>query len=84
MRSCALKLPPKGGLRPAVPFRRVTPSSTAHKNIPVAPGRKAIGEVREFKVVPDHLGRGRPVGPPPGSGHNLPDSERLRPRHSAH
>ncbi|HSP20519.1 MAG TPA: translation initiation factor IF-2 N-terminal domain-containing protein, partial [Myxococcaceae bacterium] len=45
--------------RPAVPFRRVTPSSTAHKNIPVAPGRKAIGEVREFKVVPDHLGRGR-------------------------
>ena len=45
--------------RPTVPFRRVTPSSTAHKNIPVAPGRKAIGEVREFKVVPDHLGRGR-------------------------
>ncbi|HUM11312.1 MAG TPA: translation initiation factor IF-2, partial [Myxococcaceae bacterium] len=45
--------------RPSVPFRRVTPSSTAHKNIPVAPGRKAIGEVREFKVVPDHLGRGR-------------------------
>src|SRR5215467_211125 len=45
--------------RPAVPFRRVTPSSTAHKNSPVAPGRKAIGEVREFKVVPDHLGRGR-------------------------
>jgi translation initiation factor IF-2 len=25
----------------------------------MAPGRKAIGEVREFKVVPDHLGRGR-------------------------
>jgi translation initiation factor IF-2 len=45
--------------RPSVPFRRVTPSSTAHKNIPVAPGKKAIGEVREFKVVPDHLGRGR-------------------------
>ena len=45
--------------RPAVPFRRVTPSSTAHKNIPVAPGRKAIGEVRELRVVPDHLGRGR-------------------------
>ena len=37
----------------------VTPSSSAHKNIPMAPGRKAIGEVREFKVVPDHLGRGR-------------------------
>ncbi|HTS82194.1 MAG TPA: translation initiation factor IF-2 [Myxococcaceae bacterium] len=45
--------------RPSVPFRRVTPSSTAHKNIPVAPGRKAIGEVRELKVIPDHLGRGR-------------------------
>ena len=45
--------------RPAVSVRRVTPSSSAHKNIPMAPGRKAIGEVREFKVVPDHLGRGR-------------------------
>jgi translation initiation factor IF-2 len=45
--------------RPIVQVRRVTPSSTAHKNIPLAPGRKAIGEVREFKVVPDHLGRGR-------------------------
>jgi len=45
--------------RPLVQVRRVTPSSTAHKNIPMAPGRKAIGEVREFKVVPDHLGRGR-------------------------
>ncbi len=45
--------------RPLIPIRRVTPSSTAHKNIPLAPGRKAIGEVREFKVVPDHLGRGR-------------------------
>jgi translation initiation factor IF-2 len=45
--------------RPSVSVRRVTPSSTAHKNIPLAPGRKAIGEVREFKVVPDHLGRGR-------------------------
>jgi translation initiation factor IF-2 len=45
--------------RPLISVRRVTPSSTAHKNIPMAPGRKAIGEVREFKVVPDHLGRGR-------------------------
>ncbi len=45
--------------RPLVQVRRVTPSSTAHKSIPMAPGRKAIGEVREFKVVPDHLGRGR-------------------------
>jgi translation initiation factor IF-2 len=45
--------------RPLIQVRRVTPSSTAHKNIPMAPGKKAIGEVREFKVVPDHLGRGR-------------------------
>ncbi|MGO9830149.1 MAG: translation initiation factor IF-2, partial [Myxococcaceae bacterium] len=42
-----------------IAVRRVTPSSTAHKNIPMAPGKKAIGEVREFKVVPDGLGRGR-------------------------
>jgi translation initiation factor IF-2 len=45
--------------RPLVQVRRVTPTSAAHKNIPLAPGKKAIGEVREFKVVPDHLGRGR-------------------------
>jgi len=45
--------------RPLVQVRRVTPASTAHKTIPLAPGKKAIGEVREFKVVPDHLGRGR-------------------------
>ena len=45
--------------RPLIQVRRVTPSSTAHRNIPLAPGKKAIGEVREFKVVPDHLGRGR-------------------------
>ena len=45
--------------RPSGAVRRVTPSSTAHKNIPLAPGKKAIGEVREFKVVPDQLGRGR-------------------------
>jgi translation initiation factor IF-2 len=45
--------------RPLVQVRRVTPTSTAHRSIPLAPGKKAIGEVREFKVVPDHLGRGR-------------------------
>ena len=44
--------------RPLVQVRRVTPSTQAHRNIPVAPGRKAIGEVREFKVVTDHTGRG--------------------------
>ena len=45
--------------RPLVQVRRVTPTTGAHKSIPLAPGKKAIGEVREFKVVPDHLGRGR-------------------------
>jgi translation initiation factor IF-2 len=45
--------------RPLIQVKRVTPSSTAHKSFPMAPGKKAIGEVREFKVVPDHLGRGK-------------------------
>ena len=45
--------------RPLIQVKRVTPSSTAHKSFPMAPGRKAIGEVKEFKVVSDHLGRGR-------------------------
>jgi translation initiation factor IF-2 len=45
--------------RPLIPVRRVTPPSSTYKNIPMAPGKRAIGEVREFKVVPDSLGRGR-------------------------
>ncbi|MFL5320589.1 MAG: translation initiation factor IF-2, partial [Myxococcaceae bacterium] len=45
--------------RPLIQVRRVTPASNAHKNIPAAPGRKAIGEVRELKVVPDGFGRGK-------------------------
>ncbi len=45
--------------RPLIPVRRVTPPSHAHKEIPLAPGRKVIGEVKEFKVVSDALGRGR-------------------------
>ncbi len=45
--------------RPLIQVKRVTPSSSAHKSFPMAPGKKAIGEVREFKVVPDHLGRGK-------------------------
>src|SRR5581483_5595132 len=45
--------------RPLIQVKRVTPSSTAHRQFPMAPGKKAIGEVREFKVVPDHLGRGK-------------------------
>jgi translation initiation factor IF-2 len=45
--------------RPLIQVRRVTPTTTAQKQYPMAPGKKAIGEVREFKVVPDHAGRGR-------------------------
>ncbi|MHB1845624.1 MAG: translation initiation factor IF-2 [Deltaproteobacteria bacterium] len=45
--------------RPLIPIRRVTPPSHAHRQIPLAPGRKVIGEVKEFKVVSDALGRGR-------------------------
>ncbi len=45
--------------RPLIPVRRVTPASSAHKAFPAAPGRKAIGEVRTFQVVPDHSGRGK-------------------------
>ncbi len=45
--------------RPLIPVRRVTPPSSAHREIPMAPGRKIIGEVKEFKVVSDALGRGR-------------------------
>jgi translation initiation factor IF-2 len=44
--------------RPLIQVRRVTPPTVPHRPIPLAPGKKAIGEVREFKVVPDHLGRG--------------------------
>jgi translation initiation factor IF-2 len=43
--------------RPLIPVRRVTPPSDAHKAIPAAPGPRAIGEVREFKVGTDFLGR---------------------------
>ncbi|MDY7228764.1 translation initiation factor IF-2 [Hyalangium rubrum] len=45
--------------RPLIQVRRVTPTTSAQKQYPMAPGKKAIGEVREFKVVPDHAGRGR-------------------------
>jgi translation initiation factor IF-2 len=45
--------------RPLIQVRRVTPTTTAQKQYPMAPGKKAIGEVREFKVVADHAGRGR-------------------------
>jgi translation initiation factor IF-2 len=45
--------------RPTVPVRRVTPPSTSRTSIPMAPGRRALGEVRELKVVPGMLGRER-------------------------
>jgi translation initiation factor IF-2 len=45
--------------RPLIQVRRVTPTAGAAKQYPMAPGRTAIGEKREFKVVPDHHGRGR-------------------------
>jgi translation initiation factor IF-2 len=45
--------------RPTVPVRRVTPPSTSRSSIPLAPGRRALGEVRELKVVPGMLGRER-------------------------
>ncbi|MBX7097536.1 MAG: translation initiation factor IF-2 [Myxococcaceae bacterium] len=45
--------------RPLIQVKRVTPLSSAAKQYPMAPGKKAIGEVKEFKVVPDHLGRGK-------------------------
>ncbi|AKU90019.1 translation initiation factor IF-2 [Vulgatibacter incomptus] len=45
--------------RPLIPVRRVTPPSSTFKPAPAAPGKRAIGEVREFRVVPDSQGRGR-------------------------
>ncbi|MBL9038511.1 MAG: translation initiation factor IF-2 [Archangium sp.] len=43
--------------RPLIAIKRVTPTHQASK-YPMAPGRKAIGEVREFKVVPNQFGVG--------------------------
>jgi translation initiation factor IF-2 len=45
--------------RPSVPVRRVTPPTTSRSQFPVAPGPRALGEVRELKVVPGSLGRER-------------------------
>jgi translation initiation factor IF-2 len=45
--------------RPLVPVRRVTPPSSARQQFPAAPGPRALGEVRELKVVPGSLGRER-------------------------
>jgi translation initiation factor IF-2 len=45
--------------RPSVPVRRVTPPTTSRSAYPMAPGPRALGEVRELKVVPGSLGRER-------------------------
>ncbi|WP_253910620.1 translation initiation factor IF-2, partial [Pyxidicoccus fallax] len=45
--------------RPLIQVRRVTPTTGQAKQYPMAPGRAGIPERREYKVVPDHLGRGR-------------------------
>jgi len=45
--------------RPTIPVRRVTPPTTSRSAFPVAPGPRALGEVRELKVVPGSLGRDR-------------------------
>ncbi|HTP52640.1 MAG TPA: translation initiation factor IF-2 [Anaeromyxobacteraceae bacterium] len=45
--------------RPTSPVRRVTPPSSTRSQYPAAPGPRALGEVRELKVVPGMLGRER-------------------------
>jgi translation initiation factor IF-2 len=45
--------------RPLVPVRRVTPPTSSPGRFPAAPGPRALGEVRELKVVPGSLGRDR-------------------------
>jgi translation initiation factor IF-2 len=45
--------------RPTFPVRRVTPPTTSRTAYPAAPGPRALGEVRELKVVPGSLGRDR-------------------------
>ncbi|MEY2668255.1 MAG: hypothetical protein RJA59_893, partial [Pseudomonadota bacterium] len=45
--------------RPTTPVRRVTPPTGTRSQYPAAPGPRALGEVRELKVVPGSLGRER-------------------------
>jgi translation initiation factor IF-2 len=45
--------------RPLIPIKRVTPNQPGGSRYPMAPGRKAIGAVREFKVVPNQFGPGQ-------------------------
>jgi translation initiation factor IF-2 len=42
-----------------VPVRRVTPPTGTGRSYPAAPGPRALGAVRELKVVPGSLGRER-------------------------
>jgi translation initiation factor IF-2 len=44
--------------RPLIVVKRVTPTAPA-RNYPMAPGKKAVGDVREFKVTPNAFGPGR-------------------------
>ena len=55
--------------RPLIPIKRVTPNQPTAGRYPMAPGKKAIGVVREFKVVPGGTGRreGLRRRPPQGS-----------------
>ena len=45
--------------RPTIPVRRVTPPTGSRSAYPAAPGPRALGPVRELKVVPGMLGRER-------------------------
>ncbi|MCC6337542.1 MAG: translation initiation factor IF-2 [Myxococcales bacterium] len=47
--------------RPLIPIKRVTPSQP-RKSFPMAPGRSAVGQVREFKVVPSFAPGQREAG----------------------
>src|SRR5512133_1058115 len=45
--------------RPLIPVRRVTPPTRAPGNYPAAPGPRALGPIRDLKVVPGAPGRDR-------------------------
>jgi translation initiation factor IF-2 len=45
--------------RPLIPVRRVTPPTRTPGNYPAAPGPRALGPIRDLKVVPGAPGRDR-------------------------
>jgi translation initiation factor IF-2 len=45
--------------RPLIPVRRVTPPTRSPGNYPAAPGPRALGPIRDLKVVPGAPGRDR-------------------------